>query len=76
MRHDRASAILFTAAMIWLTTGAGRAQADLLSEWRFGETGGTVAHDSTSGINGTLFGAQPSTRGPARDRESTAVRSA
>ena len=42
MRHDRAMAISLTAAMIWLTTGAGRARADLLSEWRFGETSGEM----------------------------------
>jgi len=56
MKHDRAVAISFTAVMILLTSGTGPARAGLVSEWRFDETGGTIAHDNIGGINDTLFG--------------------
>jgi Concanavalin A-like lectin/glucanases superfamily/PEP-CTERM motif len=35
---------------------AGPVRAGLLSEWRFDEHGGSVAHDSVGNVNGTLFG--------------------
>ncbi len=36
--------------------GHGQARAGVVSQWLFNETGGTTAHDSVGGINGTLSG--------------------
>lgn len=46
--------ILFVLLLIMALVPA--AQAGLLSFWTFNETGGTIAHDSVGGVNGTLDG--------------------
>lgn len=56
MRYDRATAIPFMALMILLACGTDHVRASLVSEWRFDETSGTIAHDNVGGINGTLSG--------------------
>lgn len=53
MRRFRGIAI---AAFLLMAGDAGRARADLVSQWLFDETSGTVAHDGVGGINGTLAG--------------------
>jgi hypothetical protein len=47
-------------AVIWAAMFCGpgdqTVRGDLVSEWRFNETGGSVAFDNVGGINGTLLG--------------------
>jgi Concanavalin A-like lectin/glucanases superfamily/PEP-CTERM motif len=52
----KSSLFSLTASLFLLTSGAGHAMAGLVSEWRFGETSGTIAYDNVGGINGTLSG--------------------
>jgi hypothetical protein len=51
---------LFAAivALGWLASAPGprEAHAQLIAEYKFNETSGTVAHDSVGGVNGTLHG--------------------
>lgn len=56
MRRVRAIAVLSMWAAMLIGGGANRARAGLVSQWLFDETGGTVAHDSVGGIDGTLSG--------------------
>jgi Concanavalin A-like lectin/glucanases superfamily/PEP-CTERM motif len=56
MRHQRPTTIFFALLAILSSWGTGDVRAGLVSEWRFDETSGTVAHDNVGGINGTLFG--------------------
>jgi hypothetical protein len=56
MSGTRAIAVLFVTTAMLITGGADRARAALVSQWLFNETGGSIAHDSVGGINGTLYG--------------------
>ncbi len=56
MSGTRTIIVSFVMTVILINGGAGRARAGLVSQWLFDETGGSIAHDSVDGIDGSLSG--------------------